>query len=228
MLAKTVCGEVPAKIVANHIFLDRDPKLFDIMLNYLRHDGRYWPNDASEETKTLFELELKYWDITTDKLLQSKLPQELLRMLQEEPAVDQLRDKQMIVLKRWKEFGPLNLSDIHSKSAINMSSQLHYEEKQYDNGLYQGQFNAQKVQNGIGRMLYNQNSNCEGYFYEGQQLNGKKNGYGRSIHSSGKYYIGMWKGGERDGYGKQVDATGKVEEGIFEKGKFVGVGNENK
>lgn len=46
------------------IFLDRDPKIFNLMLNYIRHEGNFSPNNVSlQEDKILFELELKHWGL---------------------------------------------------------------------------------------------------------------------------------------------------------------------
>jgi len=47
------------------VFLDRDPKIFDMMLNYLRYNRDYTPKDVDKETKRLFEMELKYWGVAT-------------------------------------------------------------------------------------------------------------------------------------------------------------------
>jgi len=47
------------------VFLDRDPVLFDMMLNYLRYDRNYTPKEVDKETKRLFEMEIKYWGVAS-------------------------------------------------------------------------------------------------------------------------------------------------------------------
>ena len=41
-------------------------------------------------------------------------------------------------------------------------------------------------------------------FFEGQFINGVKQGYGRIIFTNGDYYEGEWKDGVHEGVGKYV------------------------
>ena len=52
------------------VFLDRDPAIFDMMLNYLRHETNYTPKDVSKETKRLFDIEIKYWGVASSDYYQ--------------------------------------------------------------------------------------------------------------------------------------------------------------
>ena len=63
LLDKTFSGKHNLKTVNDHYFLDRDPKIFDMVLNYLRYDTNYMPKNVDSETKRLFEMEIEHWGI---------------------------------------------------------------------------------------------------------------------------------------------------------------------
>ena len=48
------------------IILDRNPKIFELVLNYLRNSGRK-PKIQDEETMMLFEEEIDYWNLNIQK-----------------------------------------------------------------------------------------------------------------------------------------------------------------
>jgi len=54
--------------------LDRDPRIFEMLLNYLRHDRKYVPAKVEPEQIRLFELELKHWGVASADYFKSKLP----------------------------------------------------------------------------------------------------------------------------------------------------------
>lgn len=54
LMESTFSGKHHLKTIDDHIFLDREPKVFDMLLNYLRHEGNYVPKKVDDETKTLF------------------------------------------------------------------------------------------------------------------------------------------------------------------------------
>ena len=56
------------------VFLDRDPKIFDMLLNYLRFERNYSPKEVDNETKRLFDMELKHWGVASADYFASKLP----------------------------------------------------------------------------------------------------------------------------------------------------------
>ena len=49
-----------------------------MVLDYLRHNGNYIPTNLDSETKILFNLEINYWGIGIDKIIESRLPKELV------------------------------------------------------------------------------------------------------------------------------------------------------
>lgn len=72
LMEKTFSGNCTLKTVDQHVFLDRDPRIFEMVLNFLRHDGNYMPEFSNDETKQLFEMELKYWGVSELRII-SKL-----------------------------------------------------------------------------------------------------------------------------------------------------------
>ena len=65
LLEKTFNGKHDIKESKGSIFLDRDPKIFEMMLNYLRNDGNYIPKNVDAETKSLFGIEVLHWGVET-------------------------------------------------------------------------------------------------------------------------------------------------------------------
>lgn len=63
LLKKTFSGKHNLKSVNGAVFLDRDPKIFDMVLNYLRYDTHYIPKNVNEEVKRLFDMEIQFWGI---------------------------------------------------------------------------------------------------------------------------------------------------------------------
>jgi hypothetical protein len=53
-------------MIDGHVFLDRDGKTFEIMLNYLRYDRKLWPDFRSEGEQKLLQQELLFWGIRDD------------------------------------------------------------------------------------------------------------------------------------------------------------------
>lgn len=88
LLAKTFSGKHNLKMIDGHIFLDRDPSIFDMVLNYLRYDGTYMPQNLDAQTKTLYVMEVDYWGIGPKKYIETKFPQDLLEMLKTNPKID--------------------------------------------------------------------------------------------------------------------------------------------
>ena len=64
-LEKVFSGKHDLKYVDDYIFLDRNPIVFDLVLDYLRHGGNYLPRNLEKETFALFSLEIEYWGIGT-------------------------------------------------------------------------------------------------------------------------------------------------------------------
>ena len=83
LLEKTFSGKHNLNKIDDHVFLDRDPRIFDLVLNYLRYDQNYIPKEIDVETKRLFEMEVHFWDL--GNFIESKLSKQLLEMLKTEP-----------------------------------------------------------------------------------------------------------------------------------------------
>ena len=72
--------------------------------------------------------------------------------------------------------------------------------------------------NGKGKYVY-----ANGDIYEGDFVNGKREGQGTYTNKYGNYYTGEWKNDKQNGYGKEyVKATNAVREGTWKDGVFVG------
>ena len=63
----------------------------------------------------------------------------------------------------------------------------------------------------------------DGSIYEGQKLNGLRNGKGKFFYADGGIYDGLWKSGYMNGYGVLYYASGKIAyEGEWRNDKFHG------
>jgi len=49
--------------IDNKVFLDRDPDIFKHMINYIRSDRKYLPQDVNQDVKKLLEMEIKFWGV---------------------------------------------------------------------------------------------------------------------------------------------------------------------
>ena len=47
----------------NSIYLDRDPVIFEIIINYLRNDKKEYPKFIHRRERDQFRQELEYWEI---------------------------------------------------------------------------------------------------------------------------------------------------------------------
>lgn len=65
-LEKMFSGMHKLQMIDDHVFLDRDGKTFEIMLNYLRYDRKLWPDFRSEGEQKLLQQELLFWGIRDD------------------------------------------------------------------------------------------------------------------------------------------------------------------
>ncbi|MGH1335834.1 MAG: caspase family protein [Aureispira sp.] len=57
--------------------------------------------------------------------------------------------------------------------------------------------------------------------YEGNFLNGKRDGKGKFAYANGAIYDGSWKEGKPNGLGARVFKDGKIESGVWEAGRLV-------
>ena len=49
--------------VNNEVFLDRDGKTFETLINYLRNDGKVFPEFKDKNSENMFYEEMDYWGI---------------------------------------------------------------------------------------------------------------------------------------------------------------------
>lgn len=64
-LARLLKGELPVLEQRNetgYLFLDRNAKVFEMLIEWIRSDGEYFPHNS--ERSALLDLELKYWGFT--------------------------------------------------------------------------------------------------------------------------------------------------------------------
>ena len=133
-LSKMFSGLHDIKKVDDSIFLDRDGKTFQSLVNYLRNDRKVYPEFDSSNDQRLFTEELNFWGIKDDRLeerrLEQKFPNEIVEMLKIEPG-DEIdfsdkNDVQDVVRQTWHMLGPLRLIDIVKNSTDEIDSSLQY------------------------------------------------------------------------------------------------------
>lgn len=83
---------------------------------------------------------------------------------------------------------------------------------------YIGTINPWGKPEGIGRMVFANNSVHEGAFY-----NGVPQGFGRCIDPNGNFFEGIYKMGDRAGTGVLTFSDGHQLKGIFKQGGFEAV-----
>jgi len=63
ILAKLFSDLHELKKIDDEVFLDRDGKTFETLINYLRNDRRVFPDFTSKQDENMFFKELHYWGI---------------------------------------------------------------------------------------------------------------------------------------------------------------------
>ena len=125
-------------------------------------------------------------------------------------------------LTKWKQSGPLSISEIISKSGIDLN-QLEKDDVEikkvssasnYQHGMHK---KGTTKFHGIARFVHKYGAIVE-CMYQKDSMNG----FGRVFKDDGASYEGMWKDGLYHGHGKLTMANGTVREGKWEKNKFKG------
>ena len=49
--------------IDDKIFIDRDGKVFELLINYLRNEGRVFPKFTNDHDLKMFVAELEFWQI---------------------------------------------------------------------------------------------------------------------------------------------------------------------
>ena len=88
-------------MVDDKVFIDRDPRIFSMLLNYLRTNGLNF-NIEDSTTSDLFKYELKHW-----KLNASKTELALQQIMNSEP-----QNVQKHTLDKWKDLGYFNIDKL--------------------------------------------------------------------------------------------------------------------
>ena len=168
LLAKMFSGKHESLKVGGNdvVYLDRDFKVFDAMIKYLRNNRKVYPNFDNPSEAEAFAQELEYWGIKTfnddleEKRLRMKLPSALIDFLESEPFKAHEGAK-----KKWQQLGPIKLRSIEKFSYYpDIDFDLKFgHSKKYAN--FSGQMNLDNDIHGIGRYIVN-----GGTIYEGQIL----------------------------------------------------------
>ena len=161
-----------------HICLQRDPKIFSLILQYLRYLEPDFQELAfeSEETEEEFNQEL-------DELCIATYEQRLLETFETAPSVPLTS-----LINKWREHGPVDLSKIK----INKEREI--KTTRMGNLFFEGQVNqAQKYDGLVRRIWLKDDGSYE--IYEGQMRNGQAYGWGRRIMSNDDVYEGQWLNG---------------------------------
>ena len=130
-------------MIDDHVFLDRDGKTFEIMLNYLRYDRKLWPDFRSEVEQKLLQQELLFWGIRDDTpqelTVRNKFSKQLTDMLQEVPGEKngELNERGGEKITKqaentWKKLGPLKLMYLMRYSNVEINQNLQYTQQNMD------------------------------------------------------------------------------------------------
>ena len=169
------------KLNDGRVFIDRNPKVFSYVLDYLRND--LTPLYFEDKTvKHLFDLELKHWKLSPEEG-SANLKKKIQDIFNSEPQrrLDKTSDK-------WKELEPLNLDKIIEEQSIEFDASLEVKHLIKYNGFntdYSGQVDPSNQACGFGRFTF-----YDGTIQEGSFVSGKLNTFGRVLFTSGDYYQG--------------------------------------
>lgn len=94
-------------------FIDRNGKIFEAMIDYLRSDRKVFPTYSELHDQQLFEEEINYWQIPTnekeieEKRIRVKFDEQLIEFLDTEPVKANPKARDV-----WFKLGPLSLVDL--------------------------------------------------------------------------------------------------------------------
>lgn len=146
----------------------------------------------------------------------TKTPQEaeLVKLLKPRPTFTDSKTKRV-----WDKLGPFPLEKLLDDGKIKLDTRLIYSSFKTGKRKYEGQMLPLGLdhEHGVSRIEWK-----SGDIYEGENINGYKDGYGRYIWRDGSHYIGGWKGGRLDGIGLYQFTNGRKMIGTFRSGKFIG------
>jgi hypothetical protein len=238
-LAKMFSGTHELKKIKEEVFVDRDGRTFQHLVNYLRNNRETWPEFVDPNDEVQFLKELDWWKIPSlrgqtrqtvhvapkiniSSMSERKVPQEMTR--QDHPS-----PKRSVQVPQPDAFHDGRSEDSHgvalkaAKDKWNELGPLRLEDimrnskEPIDQSRQFGQSHFNKYilgQLGVNGKVTGVGKEINHIIYEGQFNDDVYSGFGRFIYSNGNYYIGNWLDGKRSGYGKLVEIkTGRVYEG---------------
>ena len=107
------------------------------------------------------------------------------------------------------------LDNINNNNSLNCIT-IKFTEK---NDLFLGLFESDLITPKKGIIL-----TINGEYYEGEFMNGKKDGKGKLIYKNGTEYIGNFKNNKHHGYGQLTQTDGEIFQGEWKDGKINGNG----
>lgn len=112
MLEAKFSGRFPIEINNGKVMIDRDPRIFRQMINYVRNNNSI-PKFKNKDDAELFRLELEYWSLKPAYSLVQECIDDLQLIFNKQPKV--LPSK---CIMKWKELGPLNLRHLYETDQI--------------------------------------------------------------------------------------------------------------
>ena len=202
------------KTVQGKIFIERDPKVFRYMINYLR-DSQQKPEIKDEYEAKQFLSELDFWGIPPPESEEEKYIQHLQDIFNKTPNHSSLGNT---VVNKWKELGPLNLKQLISARSftVDYGTQISSKRISFDQ-QNEGQLDSDGKVLGIARLIIKHS------IIEGFNIDSSGNyAFVRKINTDGSYYQGQMFYWEKHGQGELVKKDGTIQKGMFEFGKFMG------
>ena len=216
-LEKMFNGMHDLKKIDDSVFLDRDGKTFQYLVNYLRNDRTVFPEFMDKNDEIHFFKELDFWKVPvrpgtksasqvynaqnypTQKMNtsfgSSGKKQARTPIAHDYDAAHSDKESHGVALKaakdKWNELGPLKLEDIVANSNEPIDQTMAFGQSKYNQYII-GQLGGNGKVSGVGKEINH-------IIYEGQFKDDVYNGFGRFIYSNGNYYIGNWLDGKRSG-----------------------------
>ena len=239
-LEKMFNGMHDLKKIDDAVFLDRDGKTFQYLVNYLRNDRTVFPEFMDKNDEVHFFKELDFWKVpvkpgtksASQVYTQQNYPTQKMNtsfgssgkkqartpIAHDYDAAHSDKESHGVALKaakeKWNELGPLKLEDIVANSNEPIDQTMAFGQSKYNQYII-GQLGGNGKVSGVGKEINH-------IIYEGQFKDDVYNGFGRFIYSNGNYYIGNWLDGKRSGQGKLVDKSGRIYEGQWQFSKYMG------
>jgi hypothetical protein len=209
-LEKMFSGMHELKKIDDAVFLDRDGRTFQYLVNYLRNDRTVFPEFQDKNDEVHFFKELDFWKVPvkpgtksassvynaqnypTQKNLNNSYSSAKKMRTPKEKLVENFQDAHTdkdshgVALKaakdKWNELGPLKLEDIVANSDEPIDQSMAFGQSKYNQYII-GQLGSNGKVSGVGKEINH-------IIYEGQFRDDVYNGFGRFIYSNGNYYIG--------------------------------------